>query len=189
LKDSQLSTGGAPAGAPLCFPRTKAGADMNRLFSWFGIAMLIFLPARMIWAHGGRWEFGPHGIPVSALSADGKTYRNGDEIDPITEMMIRSGIEERVAGFAYGGLLLAVVVLAYEVRQYKQLLDSRARRLAAEGVREMAEQYEREGKHQEAQAAFEFYRQKLEAEVALWRRKRRWKRELDKAMERSGRTY
>ena len=78
---------------------------------------------------------------------------------PITEMLIRSGIEEQVSGFAYGGMLLAIAVLAYEVWQHKQLLDSRARRMAAEAVREMAEQYEREGKRQDAQAAFDYYRQ------------------------------
>src|SRR5580658_1200553 len=108
---------------------------MNKLCAWLGIAVLIFLPARMVWTYGGTWEFGPHGIPVSALSADGKTYRNGNEIDPITEMAIGSGIEERVSGFAYGGLLLAVAFLAYQVWQHKQLLDSRARRMAAEAVR------------------------------------------------------
>jgi hypothetical protein len=162
---------------------------MNRLFAWFGLAVLVFFPARMVWTHGGTWEFSPHGIPVSALSADAKTYRNGGEIDPITEGLIRRGIEEQVSGFAYGGMLLAFGLLAYAVWQHKQLLDSRARRMAAEAVREMAEQYEREGKRPDAQAAFDYYRQLLEAEVAVWRRKRSWKRELDKAMERSSRTY
>ena len=124
----------------------KAIAMMNKLCAWFGIAALIFFPARMVWTYGGTWEFSPHGIPVSALSADGKTCRNGGEIDPITEGLIRRGIEEQVSGFAYGGMLLAFGLLAYAVWQYKQLLDSRARRMAAEAVREMGEQWEREGK-------------------------------------------
>ncbi len=166
--------------------RTKAGADMNKLFSWLGIAMMIFLPARMIWTHGERWEFSSHGIPVALLSPDGETYRNGDEIDPITLGMIRGGIEERVAACILLTLFAATAWCIYEALKLRQAIQSQARREGREAVLEMAKGYEREGKMQEAKAAFDYYRRLEDEEMELWLRNPSLRRELDKAMERLG---
>jgi len=148
--------------------------------------MLIFLPARMIWTHGGRWELSRHGIPVSVLSPDGKTYRNGDEIDPITEMLIRGGTEEGVTACIYLTLFAATAGCIYQALKLRQAIQSQARREGREAVLEMAKGYEREGKMQEAKAVFDYYRRLEDEEMELWLRNPSLRQELDKAMERLG---
>jgi hypothetical protein len=166
----------------------KAGAGMNRLFSWLGIAMFVAIVARVAWMHGQTWELSARRIPVSLLSPDGETYRNGDEIDPINRAMIRAGNQEQVMGWALVVLLALFVLWATEVWKYKQALELRAQRQASEAVLAMAKQFEREGRRADAQEAFEVYRRSLESQMALMRSRRSWKRELDKAFERLGAT-
>ncbi len=85
------------------------------LSSWLGIGLFAAIILGMLWGHGREWEFSPHGIPVSALSPDGQTYRNGNEIDPLTLAIIRSGNEEAIAASIFGFAFLALAFLAFQL--------------------------------------------------------------------------
>jgi hypothetical protein len=86
-------------------------------------ATVFFLLAtpRLMWLHGRTWEFGPHGLPVSILSADGQTYRDGSQIDVLSAGIIRSGIEEPLAaGFlAFFGWVAIALAMPGSVRKSK----------------------------------------------------------------------
>lgn len=159
---------------------------MNRLFSLLGIVCLVCIPLRLAWVHGGTWEFSAHGIPVSALSPDGETYRNGDEIDPITLGMIRGGTEEGASACIFIALFVAIAGCAYQALKLRQAIQTRARREARERVLQMANGYELGGKQEEAKAAFDYYRRLIDEEMKLWHRNPSMRRELDKAMKRLG---
>jgi len=151
---------------------------MNRFYSLVGIAAMFLIPARMIWLHGRTWDFGPHGLPVSILSPDGTIYRDGSAIDPYSEAIIRSGMEEPLRA----ALLAIIAGAAYVLRKRLHVLDVNSRRRKeSEALLALSQRYEQEGRWQDAQRVYESYRQSLEAEMAMWRSKRWTRRLLDKA--------
>ena len=102
----------------LKFSLNERNAVMKRtmpLTSWLGFGLLAAIILGMLWRHGREWEFSCHGIPVSALSPDGQTYRDGNEIDPLTRAIIRSGDEEVISASLYGFLGLFRTFLAFEL--------------------------------------------------------------------------
>lgn len=62
----------------------------------YGLANLLFLglTIRFVCMYGSEWEFGRYCMPRSLVGADGRTYANGREIDPITLGIIRVDREE-----------------------------------------------------------------------------------------------
>ena len=61
--------------------------------------------------YGKRWEFGPHGFTRVLVAGDGKHYRDGTAIDPITLALHNSGQEEAFQ-------LAAIGIIAATGRHY-----------------------------------------------------------------------
>jgi hypothetical protein len=93
-------------------------------------ATLIFI-AMVGWRllhYGKTWEFSPRCVPVSALSPDGKTYKNGETIDPMNAGIIRSGSEESVMGAMMLTLLAAFGSVFYQLWGLARIIEARERR-------------------------------------------------------------
>ena len=111
----RLRRGGASRSSPSFF--------RNEVTIMKLIAPLIFLVlvARWVSVHGKEWEFSRHGIPVSIVSADRRTYGNGRPIDAVNLAFIRSGNEEKVMGgmmALFGG---AIFCWAYQVAKLSRI--------------------------------------------------------------------
>jgi hypothetical protein len=157
---------------------------MSKFYALVGVALMIVLPARMIWLHGRTWECGPHGLPVSILSPDGRTYRDGSEIDPYSNAIIRSGMEEPLF-IAWAAFMCWS---AYELRRCKHVRDINAQHRESEAWLALAKRCEQEGRPQEAQRAYASYWQSIEAEMALWLSRRSTRRMMEEARRSIGRT-
>jgi len=157
---------------------------MNKLYALVGIVAMFLIPARIIWLHGRTWECGPHGLPVSILSPDGRTYRDGSEIDPFSNAIIRSGMEEPL----FTAWAAFMCWSAYELRRRKHVRDINALHRESEAWLALAKRYEQEGRPQEAQRAYASYRQSIEAEMALWLSRRSTRRMMEQARRANGRT-
>ncbi len=157
---------------------------MSKFYALVGVVLMIVLPARMIWLHGRTWECGPHGLPVSILSPDGRTYRDGSEIDPYSSAIIRSGMEEPL----FTAWAAFMCWSAYELRRRKHVRDINARHRESEARLALANRYQQEGRQEEAERAFASYRQSLEAEMALWLSRRSTRRMMEQARSANGRT-
>jgi hypothetical protein len=162
--------------------KTESGAEVNRFYSLVTVAFLIWVPVHVVRTYGGKWEFGPHGLPVSVLSPDGERYRDGDEIDPLTMTWIRAGVEEQVMGVLLGGLVTVVLTLANALRNLARVVERQEEWAEAKRIEALAYQYRREGRHAEADAAFKRFDAILESHVAELRSKRFTRRIFDKAL-------
>jgi hypothetical protein len=162
--------------------------QMKNVLALIWLVIFVALPVRVIWTYRGTWEFGPHGIPVSVLSSDGTTYRNGSEIDPVTAVVIRSGKEEQVLGCTFGVLSVLFVGLACKLRREKHVCNIRAKHRESEALLALAKRYEQEGRQEEAKRAFASYWQSVEEEMALWLSRRYSRRMIEQARWANGRT-
>lgn len=79
--------------------------------------------------YGKTWAFSPRGIPVSVTSPDGKSYGNGDAIDPINQAIIRSGSEEAAMGCGIGTLGILIAWFVYECLRVERVRDARLKEL------------------------------------------------------------
>jgi hypothetical protein len=154
---------------------------MKNVLALVWLVIIVAFPVRVIWTYGGVWEFGPHGIPMIALSPDGTTYRDGSELDPMTAAITRSGKEEAIWGCWLGGLIAFVAWLACEHRREKHAQNIKAQHSKSEALLALANRYRQEGRQEEAERAFASYRQSLEAEMALWLSRRYSRRMMEKA--------
>jgi hypothetical protein len=162
--------------------------QMNKVYSLFGLAFIVGILVRAMWTYGGEWEFGPHGIPMVALSQDGTTYRDGGEIDPITAAITRSGNEGVIWGCALGVLAVFFAWWACVAREAKHVVNIRAQHRESEALLALAKRYQQEGRQEDAQRAFASYRQSVEAEMALWLSRRSTRRMMEEARRMNGRT-
>jgi hypothetical protein len=97
--------------------------------NWFAAAIFFLLVTpRLMWLHGRTWEFGPHGLPVSILSADGQTYRDGSQIDALSAAIIRSGVEEPMwaAWVAFMGWAAVTLAMPRRARKSKVEMPSKS---------------------------------------------------------------
>jgi hypothetical protein len=155
--------------------------QMKNVLALFWLVIIVAFPVRVIWTHGGKWELGPHGIPMIALSPDGKTYRDGDELDPLTAAITRSGKEETIVGCTLGGLIAFFAWSACEHRREKHAQNIKAQHRQSEALLALAQRYQQEERQEDAEKTFASYRQSLEAEMALWLRRRYSRRIMEKA--------
>jgi hypothetical protein len=155
--------------------------QMKDILALVWLVIFVALPVRVIWTYGGQWEFGPHGIPVIALSPDGTTYRDGNELDPITAAITRSGNEETIVGCWLGGMSVLLAGLACRARREKHVCNIRAKRRESEALLALAKRYEQEGRQEEAKRAFASYWQSVEEEMALWLSRRSTRRMIEQA--------
>ena len=118
---------------------------MKNVLALFWLVIIVAFPVRVFWTHGGKWEFGPHGIPMIALSPDGKTYRDGDELDPLTAAITRSGKEETIVGCTLGGLIAFFAWSACEHRREKHAQNIKAQHRQSEALLALAQRYQQEG--------------------------------------------
>jgi hypothetical protein len=162
--------------------------QMNKVYSLFGLVVMVGIPVRAICTYGGLWEFGPHGIPMIALSPDGTTYRDGSELDPLTAAITRSGSEETIVGCVLGVLSALFVWMACEQRREKHAQKIKAQHRESEALLALAKRYQQEGRRDEAERAFASYRESIEAEMALWLSRRSTRRMMEQARRANGRT-
>jgi len=154
---------------------------MKNVLALFWLVIIVAFPVRVIWTHGGKWEIGPHGIPMIALSPDGKTYRDGDELDPLTVAITRSGKEETIVGCTLGGLIAFFAWSTCEHRREKHAQNIKAQHRQSEALLALAQRYQQEERQEDAEKAFASYRQSLEAEMALWLSRRSTRRMMEQA--------
>ena len=64
---------------------------MRNLLPWIGPVVFAALIVNFAVGYGKEWEFGRLGMPDTLLAADGEHYPNGEEVDPMTLAMARSG--------------------------------------------------------------------------------------------------
>jgi len=76
---------------------------MKGIVPWCGWLLFAGLGVNFASHYGTQWEFGRHWMPKALLAPDGCHYADGEEIDPVSGAIARSGKEEE--GF------LAVVIL------------------------------------------------------------------------------
>jgi hypothetical protein len=100
----------------------------NSLFNTVGPALVLAYLGVMAWntvtGYGDRWNWGPkYGLPVS-VTADGITYKNGQQMDQVSQVLYASGNEEKAFLIVWGSLLASAVALAllflYLSRKLKQ---------------------------------------------------------------------
>lgn len=161
---------------------------MKNVLALFWLVIIVAFPVRVFWTHGGKWEFGPHGIPMIALSPDGKKYRDGDELDPLTAAITRSGKEETIVGCTLGGLIAFFAWSACEHRREKHAQNIKAQHKQSEALLALAQRCQQEERQEDAEKAFASYRQSLEAEMALWLSRGSTRRMIEEARRANGRT-
>jgi hypothetical protein len=102
--------------------QTKGAIPMKALWGILGWVVFIGLAGNFALQHGSWWEFGKFGMPHTLVAADGVHHPNGEEIDPVTLAMARSGVEEEamLVGLCGVALLMAYVVwLRYQTARLR----------------------------------------------------------------------
>jgi hypothetical protein len=89
-----------------------------KLIPTLGWLFFIFVTMANIARFGTHWEFGRYGMPSSTLAADGRTYLDGTEVDPVSLAIARSGWEEE---FYLGALIMLAVLVGVTVWQMIRL--------------------------------------------------------------------
>ncbi len=68
--------------------------------------------------YGKHWDLsGKYHMPTALLSPDGKTYRDGSEVDPVTLALVRQGIEQEAMLGAVGTLVALFAVWVVKTRR------------------------------------------------------------------------
>lgn len=148
---------------------------MGKLVSFFGFVLFISATVHVVLVYGEEWEFSPRGIPVTALSPDGETYRNGRPVDPMIRQMHESGFDEKLMGVLLAVLLVVSAYVAIQMADYSRLIGSMNRSNARDAVYRFAKQLEEAGRLNDAEVAYDFHRRKLAEEEELERRGRWWR--------------
>ena len=65
-----------------------------KIVIWLGWLLLAFVVVSFLAKYKSHWEFGRYGMPRSLVAADGEHYLDGDDIDPISLGIARTGREE-----------------------------------------------------------------------------------------------
>jgi hypothetical protein len=142
------------------------------LSAWLAIGLFAAFTFGMLCRHGREWEFSRHGIPVSVLSPDGQTYRNGNEIDPFMLSIIRSGNEEAIMAGILGVMLASLGLLAYQIWAFKRA--GKRFRLIWE-LLDASAQLRREGKFEDAARVLDRGQGLLDTEIERLKRRGLWK--------------
>jgi hypothetical protein len=123
---------------------------MKHVWGILGCGLFLFLTIYQATMHGRKWEFGTYGMPVSLLAEDGRHYRDGSEVDPLTLALVRSGNEETVHLIIVGVLLLMLGWLMLECRKLHRLMVRRA-------ILDLVQEKRLKGKWEEAAAGLRYY--------------------------------
>jgi hypothetical protein len=77
-----------------------------------GVALFAGLVINFACRYGTRWEVGRYYLPRSLVAAGGQVYRDGADIDPINQAIIRADREEEtiLAILSIDAALLAFVI-------------------------------------------------------------------------------
>ncbi len=92
-------------------------------------------------SYGSRWELGRFGMPRAMVSSDGQTFADGTPVDPMSGILIRSGLEEEVELAFMIVLLIVLCLLALEVRR-GNALRKRLAEINAKNVRYEASRWQ-----------------------------------------------
>lgn len=75
------------------------------------------LVAHWVCNYGTHWTFGRYWMPSTLLAPDGRTYRDGAEVDVMSLAIARSGFEPECYLAAATGLGLLVGTLVYKMKR------------------------------------------------------------------------
>ncbi|HWB12939.1 MAG TPA: hypothetical protein VG826_27185 [Pirellulales bacterium] len=81
--------------------------------------VFVFFWARTYDRH---WEFGRYGMPRTLVSADGRHFKSGEPLGPITTALVKSGHEEDCYLGLVGIQAFGWMWLLHEMRKTKKLI-------------------------------------------------------------------
>ncbi len=113
--------------------------------------LFLLLTVHQVATYGRDWQVGKYGMPSSILAADGCHYGDGEEVDPITLALVRSGYLE-LAELLLTGVVVGSVGLI--IRSCHNHWRTCERHCQLKALLDTATECQRAGQWKEAEEAF-----------------------------------